>query len=107
MELKTHRKYAITLIMIRKQKLIFITLLFILTSASLFACSEKSSSPSFITISAKEAKGLMDSTDGYVILDVRRPDEYKTSHIENAILISDYEILEKAESILTDKEQVI
>ena len=49
----------------------------------------------------------MDSTDGYVILDVRTPDEYEAFHIENAILISDYEIMEKAEGILKDKDQVI
>ena len=58
-------------------------------------------------ITPDEAKALMDSEDGYIILDVRTPEEFAERHIEGAILIPDYEIGEKAESILTDKEQLI
>ena len=58
-------------------------------------------------ITPDEAKALMDSEDGYVILDVRTPEEFAERHIEGAILIPDYEIGEKAESILTDKDQLI
>lgn len=58
-------------------------------------------------ITPAEAKALMDSEDGYVILDVRTPEEFAEGHIEGAILIPDYEIGEKAESILTDKDQLI
>ena len=45
--------------------------------------------------------------DDFIILDVRTEEEYDTEHIANAILIPDYEIKEKAESILTDKDQLI
>lgn len=59
------------------------------------------------SISASEAKALMDSETNYVILDVRTESEYASGHIPNAILIPDSEIKEKAESILKDKNQLI
>ena len=49
----------------------------------------------------------MDSESDYVILDVRTEEEFNEAHIEGAVLIPDYEISAKAESILTDKEQLI
>ena len=58
-------------------------------------------------ITPTEAKALMDSEQDHVILDVRTPEEYAAGHIAGAILLPDYEIREKAESILTDKEQLI
>ena len=58
-------------------------------------------------ITPAEAKALIDSEEGYIILDVRTPEEFAERHIEGAILIPDYEIGEKAESVLTDKDQLI
>ena len=58
-------------------------------------------------ITAEEAKQIMDSSENFVILDVRTDEEYAEGHIPNAILIPDYEIEEKAEAILTDKNQTI
>ena len=58
-------------------------------------------------ITPAEAKALIDSEEGYIILDVRTPEEFAEGHIEGAILIPDYEIGEKAEGILTDKDQLI
>ncbi len=49
----------------------------------------------------------MDSEKDYVILDVRTKEEFDEYHIEGAVLIPNYEIKEKAESILTNKEQLI
>ena len=62
---------------------------------------------SYEQITPAEAKALMDSEEGYVILDVRTPEEFAERHIEGAILIPDYEIGEKAESILANKDQLI
>ena len=62
---------------------------------------------SYEQITPAEAKALMDSEEGYIILDVRTPEEFAAGHIAGAILIPDYEIGEKAESILTDKDQLI
>ena len=60
-----------------------------------------------MNITAEEAKKLMDSESGYVILDVRTEQEYAEGQIPGAILIPDYEISEKAEAVLTDKDQLI
>ena len=62
---------------------------------------------SYEQISQKEAKVLMDTEKDYIILDVRTAEEFSEAHIEGAILIPDYEIGEKAEEILADKEQLI
>ena len=58
-------------------------------------------------ISQKEAKALMDSEKDYVILDVRTTEEFAESHIKGAVLIPDYDIKSKAETVLTDKDQLI
>ena len=61
----------------------------------------------YMNITAEEAKAMMDSQTGYVILDTRTQEEYDQGHIPGAIVISHDEITEKAESILTDKNQLI
>ncbi len=49
----------------------------------------------------------MDTESDYVILDVRTQEEFDEGHIPGAILIPDYEIKEKAETALPDKNQLI
>ncbi|MDE7275117.1 MAG: rhodanese-like domain-containing protein [Lachnospiraceae bacterium] len=61
----------------------------------------------YMKISAEEAKNIMDSTDDFVLVDVREPDEYADGHIEDALLIPYGEIGERAETELPDKEQTI
>ena len=60
-----------------------------------------------MNITAQEAKEIMDREEGYVILDTRAQEEYDEGHIPGAILIPHDEILQKAESLLTDKDQLI
>ena len=60
-----------------------------------------------MNISAQEAKEIMDKEKDYVILDVRTQEEYDEKHIPGAVLIPDYKIADKAEDILTDKNQLI
>ena len=60
-----------------------------------------------MNITAEEAKRIMDSEEGYIILDVRTQEEYDDGHIPGAIVISHEEIVEKAEKVLTDKDQLI
>ena len=62
---------------------------------------------SYEQITPAEAKEIMDNENGYVILDVRTQEEFDESHIDGAILIPDYEITDKAESVLKDKNQLI
>ncbi len=61
----------------------------------------------YMNINAQEAKEIMDTEKDYVILDVRTQEEFDEKHIPNAVLIPDYEIAQKAEEILTDKDQLI
>ena len=61
----------------------------------------------YVNITAEEAKQIMDTGEGYIILDVRTQEEYDEGHIPGAIVISHEEIAEKAEGVLTDKNQLI
>ena len=61
----------------------------------------------YVNITAEEAKQIMDSEEGYIILDVREQDEYDAGHIPGAIVIPHEEIADKAEEVLTDKDQLI
>ena len=61
----------------------------------------------YVNITAEEAKQIMDSEEGYIILDVRTQEEYDQGHIPGAILIPDTEVEVTAEDVLTDKDQLI
>ena len=58
-------------------------------------------------ISAQEAKEIMDSGKDHVIIDARTEEEFATGHIKNAILIPEYEVAERAEQELPDKDALI
>ena len=61
----------------------------------------------YVNITAEEAKQIMDTEEGYIILDVREQDEYDAGHIPGAILIPYTQIKDKANEMLTDKDQLI
>ena len=61
----------------------------------------------YVNITAEVAKQIMDSQEGYIILDVRTREEYDQGHIPGAILIPNTEIEARAEEVLTDKDQLI
>ena len=87
------------------RKLILILLVLLLT-----ACGQEKENKQeavYMNITAQEAKEIMDSQTGYVILDTRTQEEFAEGHIPGAILIPYDEVMEKAEGILTDKEQLI
>ena len=88
------------------KKLIFL----LLAVMMLTACGqdiENDQGAVYVNITAEEAKEIMDSEEGYIILDVRTQEEYDQGHIPGAIVISHEEIAEKAEEVLTDKDQLI
>ena len=90
------------------EKLLFRTL--VSTVMLLTACGqdkENDQGAVYMNITAEEAKQIMDSEEGYIILDVRTREEYDQGHIPGAIVISHEEIAEKAEEVLTDKDQLI
>lgn len=59
------------------------------------------------TISAEEAKTLMNTSEDYVIVDVRTQDEFDTGYIEGAILMPHTQTKELAPDMLPDKSQII
>ena len=84
--------------------------LFLLTAMLLTGCgqaNQTSQEAVYMNITAQEAKQIMDTQAGYIILDTRAQYEYDESHIPGAIVIPHDEIEEKAEQILQDKNQLI
>ena len=60
-----------------------------------------------MNITAQEAKQIMDSEEGYIILDTRTQEEYDEGHIPGAIVIPHDEITDRAEEELPDKDQLL
>ncbi len=58
-------------------------------------------------IDGTQAKEIMDTQSGYIIIDARTQEEFDQGHIPGAILIPEYEVASRAEKELTDKEQLI
>ena len=81
----------------------------LLTLALPFGCvgCSDGGSATYEQISGAEAKALMDSESGYVIIDARTQEEYDQGHIPGAILIPEYEIADRAEKERPDKDQLI
>ena len=91
---------------------IFTALLLSLTM--LTACGANADSNSsapekaeYIQITQAEAKSIIDSGEEHIILDVRTEEEFSSGHIEGAVLIPDYEIADRAEAELPDKDMLI
>ena len=86
-------------------------IIMLLISLSLFgmtACDgENGKASTYEQITAEQAKTIMDPEKDYVIIDARTEEEFAEGHIENAILIPEYEIKDRAEKELPDKEQLI
>ena len=84
-------------------------LIALLTFALPFGCvgCSDGGSATYEQISGAEAKALMDSESGYIIIDARTQEEYDEGHIPSAILIPEYEIADRAEAELPDKNQLI
>ena len=62
---------------------------------------------SYEQISPEQAKSVMDSRTDYVIIDARTQEEYDAGHIDGAMLMPEYEVAQRAESELPDKNQLI
>ena len=58
-------------------------------------------------ITAQEAKTIMDTEKDYVIIDARTEEEFAAGHIADAILIPEYEVAQRAEDELPDKDALI
>ena len=72
----------------------------------LTACSNGGAN-SYEQITPQAAKTIMDTESDYVIIDARTDEEFAEGHIENAILIPEYEIADRAEKELPQKDALI
>ena len=92
----------------KKLKGLIIMLLISLSLFGMTACGgENGKISTYEQITAEQAKTIMDTDKDYIIIDARTEDEFAEGHIENAILIPEYEIANRAEKELPDKEQLI
>ena len=92
--------------MLKRNKQFLIMLLTLALPFGCVGCSDGGSA-TYEQISGAEAKALMDSESGYIIIDARTQEEYDQGHIPGAILIPEYEIADRAEKELPDKDQLI
>ena len=86
------------------------SILLLMVVLFLTACGqekEKYWEVTYMNITAEAAKQIMDSEEGYIILDVRTREEYDEGHIPGAIVIPNTEIEDRAEDELADKDQLI
>jgi len=77
------------------------------TNIGVILASGQAQTAVYHQIKPEDAKAIMDSTQPYILVDVRTDSEYKAGHIEGAILIPDTEITDKAASELPDKNALI
>ena len=92
----------------KKLKGLIIMILISLSLFGLTACDgAKETSSTYEQITAEQAKSIMDTESEYIIIDARTDEEFAEGHIENAILIPEYEIADRAEKELPNKEQLI
>ena len=87
-----------------------IILMITLSIFNLAACGDKNDKGETLTyeqISAEEAKAIMDTEKEYIIIDARTGSEFAEGHIEGAILIPEYEIADRAEKELPNKDSLI
>ena len=81
---------------------------FVLSMMLLSSCGAPGSSSSgYRQISMDEAVKMMKDEKDYIILDVRRPDEYAEGHIPGAINVPNEEIGAADIAALPDKSQLI
>ena len=81
----------------------------ILLSTLLFTgcASSNNQANTYRSITMDDAVTMMAQETGYIILDVRRPDEYAAGHIPNAINVPNETIGTAEISELPDKDQLI
>ena len=81
--------------------------LMILSIVLLTSCSSSKNTSGYRQISMNEAVKMMKNEKNYIILDVRRPDEYAEGHIPGAINVPNEDIGTAEIPELPDKAQLI
>ncbi len=91
----------------KKFKGLVLMLLILLSLFGLTTCEGGGNDATYEQITAKDAKTIMDTEQDYIIIDARTQEEFAEGHIEDAILIPEYEIKDRAEKELPDKDALI
>lgn len=78
----------------------------ILALLTLTACAAPEA-PSYRQVSQEEAKALMETEEGYILLDVRTQEEFNAQHIPGAICIPNETIGTEPPAELPNKDQLI
>ena len=86
-----------------KHKYLVLVMALIMTTAFILG----SCGTGYKQISQDEAMKIMDEESGYLIVDVRRPDEFAEGHIEGAINVPNEGIAEEMPEELPDKDQLL
>lgn len=89
------------------KNVLIITALSVMILLVVIGCRKADVPLTYEQITPAEARKLMNENPDCIILDVRTEEEFASGHIENAILIPDYEIEAKAESMIADKDRMI
>ena len=90
----------------RKFKGLIIMLCISLSLFGMTACSDDVAN-SYEQITPQEAKTIMDTERDFYLIDARTDEEFAEGHIEGAIMIPEYEIADRAEKELPDKDALI
>ena len=80
---------------------------FLITSILLSSCARSDTGKGYREITTDEAMVMMNEEENYVILDVRRADEFAEKHIPGAINVPNEEIADSEIPELPDKNQLI
>ena len=88
-------------------KKLFFLLLAVMLLTACGQAKENDQGAVYVNITAEEAKQIMDTEEGYIILDVRTQEEYDQGHIPGAVLIPNTEVEARAEDELLDQNQLI
>ena len=91
----------------KKLRGLVIMLIISLSLFGLTACQNGGNNATYEQITPQQAKEIMDTEQDYIIIDARTEEEFAEGHIENAILIPEYEIKVRAEKELPDKDALI
>ena len=91
----------------KKYYTITVPLLLILQIAAAVMLLSGCGSASYTQISQDEAMKMMQEQSDYLIVDVRRPDEFAEGHIAGAVNVPNETIVDEAPDALPDKEQTL
>ncbi len=90
-----------------------LTLTFLLAATACGAADNEATVPTtaadvtYEQLSAEQAKEIMDSEQPYYLIDARTDAEFAEGHIAGAVVIPEYEIAQRAENEIADKDALI